>query len=272
MGTPLKPVKLFGAASPDYSHAKALVVKPVSVCGTHVAQNNTPSRASRLEGAIRPKKEPNMSEKKQRFVAHDVHNNYVVVGAVNAQQEVVLHPRRVSLTNFGDWAQKHLQPNDEVVLEATTNAWYIHGLLEPLVSTAVVAHPAGVKLIAASVVKTNKRDTLVLARLLAAQMIPEVWVPPRHVRELRSLVAHRKRLISQRTSAKNRLRSLLQRHNIATSPGKSFSTANRDWRALLPVSDGEGLRASQDMELIGHLCPLIQAVEEELARHSISQE
>jgi transposase len=213
-----------------------------------------------------------MSKQEQRFVALDVHKSYVMVGALNAQQEVVLHPRRVSLAEFGDWAQKHLQPTDEVVLEATTNAWYIHDLLEPLVARVVVANPAGVKLIAASVVKTDKRDTLVLARLLAAKMIPEVWVPPHHVRELRSLVAHRKRLISQRTSAKNRLRSLLQRHNIAPPHGKPFSPTNRDWWASLSVSDGERLRASQDTELIGHLAPLIQAVEEELAHHSISQE
>lgn len=35
-------------------------------------------------------------------------------------------------------------------------------------------------------------------------MVPEVWVPPAHLRELRALVAHRKRLISQRTQARNR--------------------------------------------------------------------
>jgi transposase len=212
-----------------------------------------------------------MSEKKQRFVGLDVHKNYVVVGAVNVHQEVVLHPRRVSLSKFGDWAQKHLQPADEVVLEATTNAWYIHDLLEPLVARVVVANPAGVKLIAASVVKTDKRDTFALARLLAAKMIPEVWVPPHHVRELRSLVAHRKRLISQRTSAKNRLHSLLQRHNIVPPPGEAFSPANSDWWESLPIADGEKLRASQDLDLIDHISPLIQAVEEELARQSISE-
>jgi hypothetical protein len=66
------------------------------------------------------------------------------------------------------------------------NAWYIHDLLEPLVAHVVVAHPYHVKLIAALSVKTDKRDTLApstslrtgLARLLAANLIPAVWVPP----------------------------------------------------------------------------------------------
>ena len=33
----------------------------------------------------------------ERYVALDVHRDYVVVGAVDAQQEVVLAPRRLSL-------------------------------------------------------------------------------------------------------------------------------------------------------------------------------
>jgi len=32
-------------------------------------------------------------------------------------------------------------------------------------------------------VKTEKKDTLILARLLAANLVPTVWVPPQHVRE-----------------------------------------------------------------------------------------
>jgi len=56
-----------------------------------------------------------MSETSQRFVAFDVHKSYVVVGAVNARQEVVLHPRRVSFVQFDDWARKNLRPTDTVV-------------------------------------------------------------------------------------------------------------------------------------------------------------
>jgi hypothetical protein len=40
------------------------------------------------------------------------------------------------------------------------------------------------KQIAQARVKTDIRDTLILARLLAANMIPEVWVPLVHVRNL----------------------------------------------------------------------------------------
>ncbi len=36
----------------------------------------------------------------ERFVALDVHKRYVVVGAVNASQQIVLSPRRVDLDDF----------------------------------------------------------------------------------------------------------------------------------------------------------------------------
>lgn len=212
-----------------------------------------------------------MSQPNSRFVALDVHKHYVVVGAMNAQQEVLLHPRRVSLARFEDWAKKYLRATDVVVLEASTSAWHIHDLLEPLVARVVVAHPYGVKLIAGAFVKTDKRDTLALARLLAAKLIPEVWVPPQHVRELRALVTHRRRLVSQRTAAKNRLQSLLHRHNIVPPEGQAFSAANRHWWASLPVSGSEKLRARQDLTIIDSLTPLIEEVEVELARLSVSE-
>lgn len=207
----------------------------------------------------------------QRFVALDVHKHYIVAGAVDAQQEVVLHPRRVPLSKLEDWASKHLRPTDEVVLEATTNAWFVYDLLQPLVARAVVAHPFHVKLIAASMVKTDKIDTLALARLLAANIIPEVWVPPQPVRELRALIAHRRRLVSQRSAAKNRLQSLLHRHSITPPQGDPFSATNREWWNGLDISPTQKLRARHDVAIVDYLASLIDETEQELARLSVSE-
>jgi transposase len=147
-----------------------------------------------------------------RYVGLDVHKHYVMVGAVDQTQQTVLPPRKVALADLEGWAQKYLQPTDHVVLEATTNAWYVHDLLEPLVERVVVAHPPQVKLIAAAMVKTDKKDTMTLARLLAVNLVPAVWVPPLHVRDLRALLAHRRRLVSQQTQSTQSWR---------TAPGKT---------------------------------------------------
>ena len=113
-----------------------------------------------------------------RFVALDVHKAYLVVAAVDAAQQIVRHPKRVLLAEFGAWCRQHLRPTDQVVLEATLNTWQLYGDLVPLVAKVTVANPLQVKLIAASRVKTDNRDTLVLARLLAAGLIPAVGCRP----------------------------------------------------------------------------------------------
>ncbi len=153
-----------------------------------------------------------MSNQPPRYVAFDIHKNYVMA-AVNPAQEVVLPPRRIPFSPFEKWIAGNLKATDEAVLEATTNAWYVHDLLEP-----VVAHPYRVKLIVTAAVKTDKKATLALAGLLA-------------VRELRAFIAHRRRLVSPQTAAKNRLNSVLHRHNIV--PPQTATGRNWIWFNLI---------------------------------------
>ena len=70
---------------------------------------------------------------RNRFVALDGHKNYVLVGAVNVAHQVVLQPRKVAVQSVEQWCQRYLRATDEVVLEATTNAWAIYDQLEPMV-------------------------------------------------------------------------------------------------------------------------------------------
>src|SRR5256885_10161670 len=203
-----------------------------------------------------------------RFVALDVHRQYLVVGAVDIQQQVVLSPRRFGFAAFAEWASAHLTHADAVVLEATSNAWLLYDQLQPLVAEVVVAHPQAVKLIAAARVKTDSRDTIKLASLLAANLIPAVWVPPVHVRELRALVSHRKRLVNQRTQVRNRLHAVLHRHNLMLPPGKPFAAHQQEWWLALDLSSSEKLRVQQDLSLVRSLEELVGAVEAELGRLS----
>lgn len=207
-----------------------------------------------------------------RYVALDVHRNYLVVGAVNIRQQIVLTPRRFGFESFRLWAADHLGPSDAVVLEATSNAWLLHDQLETKVFSVTVANPVAVKLISTARVKTDARDTIKLARLLAADLIPAVWVPPQHVRELRALIAHRKRLMKQRTQTRNRLHGVLQRHNLEPPAGKAFATGAHAWWLSLDLSPSEGLRVRQDLALLNALDPLIAEVEKELGTLSTSKQ
>jgi len=204
----------------------------------------------------------------ERYLAVDLHKHYVVVGGVNAQQQVILPPRRLDLSAWPAWARKNLGPTDALVVEATTNAWDFYDQVKPLVGRAVVANAGKVKLIAAARVKTDKIDVLALAKLLAAGWMPEVWVPPVEVRELRGLVAHRRQLVKQQTQLKNRLHSLLHRHALAPVAGDPFAAHNRPWWDNLKVSPVERLHLRHDLKTLEEVASQIVEVEAELQQLS----
>jgi len=206
-----------------------------------------------------------------RFIAIDIHKHYLMIGGIDAHKRIVLPPRRVELSRWPQWAKANLLPSDAVVIEATTNAWAIYDLLVTLVGRAVVAHPAKVKLIADARVKTDKVDVLTLAQLLRADMLPEVWVPPPHVRELRALLSHRRRLVSLQTTAKNRLQSVLHRLNLRPPEGDLFAQKQRDWWNTVELSPTERLRVEQDIATLDHIGPQIAAIDAELRRLSVSE-
>src|SRR6186713_1387845 len=99
-----------------------------------------------------------------RYIAIDIHKHYLMIGGIDAQQRIVLQPRKVELHRWRDWAKATLLPTDAVVLEATTNAWTIYDQVVGLVARVVVVHPAKVRLIAEARVKTDKVDVLTLAK------------------------------------------------------------------------------------------------------------
>jgi transposase len=118
----------------------------------------------------------------RRDVALDIHKHYCGVAGVDRDGRVMLQPVRVEHADLEGWL-KNRRASDQVVIESTTNAWHVYDLLAPLAERVVVANPIQVKQIACARVKTDIRDTLILARLLAANLVPEVWVPPQHVRQ-----------------------------------------------------------------------------------------
>jgi transposase len=177
----------------------------------------------------------------------------------------------MSLERFAHWAPDQLTQTDQVVLEATTNAWTLEDQLAPLVLEVKIAHPLLIKLSSSARVKTDTRDTcdtLHLARLLAAGRIPAVWVPPLPVRELRILVAHRQRLVRQRTQARHRLHSVLHAHQLVPPAGRRGSPEQQAWWDQVERAALEHLRVQQDLSVLQTVEQLIAAVDAECTRLS----
>jgi len=108
-------------------------------------------------------------------------------------------------------------------------------------------------------------------RLLIADIVPEVWVPPVEVRELRAIISYRWRLVKMSTAIQNRMHSLLHRHNIQAPQGKIDTGENREWWERLKLSELETLRLKQEIKTLRLIRENIVEVEKELGRLSNSQ-
>jgi transposase len=210
--------------------------------------------------------------KTKRFVGIDIHKRHVVIAAVDKHQKVLLSPQKISNQQFSMWANQHLTSRDKVAIEATTNSWTFHDQLEPLVKCVLVANSFKLKLITASSCKTDKHDAMVLAKLLAANLLPTVWVPPPQVRDLRNITQHRWQLIQKRTAAKNRLHGILHQHNILLPTGNPFLSSQEEWWQNLALSTVEKLQIKHYWLSIHHCNELIQETEAAIAQLSISED
>ena len=204
----------------------------------------------------------------KRYMALDIHREYILVGAQDEEKEWILTPRRVSIDKFSEWAKKNIRTGDIVVLETTTNVWATYDIVAPLASRVLVANAAEVGEIANARVKTDKEDVKRLLKLLIAGIVPEVWVPPLAVRELRAFISYRGRLVKTGTMIRNRLQSLLHKHNLMLSEEGLLDQTW--WEAQKNISRLEKMQIRQELALLKEIEKLKVAVDEELQRQSTS--
>ena len=191
-----------------------------------------------------------MKDSGKRYIGLDVHKHYLIAIGVDDELHVVLPARRVELSHLEAWMKKTLTRQDVVVLEMTTNTWQLYDELCEYAGRVLVVHPPHVALITRSQVMNDKIAASILARLLAKGLLVGIWVPPHEVRELRGLVAQRKKMTGLATQAKNRLHAVLQRHHLVPPEGNLFHESQQDWWLTLPLGPLEKVNVQSDLETL----------------------
>lgn len=159
-----------------------------------------------------------------------------------------------------------LGPEDRVALESCTNAVAFYRLLCQHAGQVVVSNPLKTRVIAEAKVKTDKVDAEILARLLAADFLPAVWVPDPNTDALRHLIFHRHALVQQRTQAKNRIHAILHRNLISPEVTDLFGKAGRRWLAGIELPVEERTLLEADLRVVDFLDQEVAAGERDLAR------
>ena len=118
-------------------------------------------------------------------------------------------------------------PSPEVVLEATYGWYWAADVLAEAGARVHLAHPLGIKGFALRRVKNDLRDAADLADLLRMNRLPEAWIAPPEVRELRELVRHRAKLVAVRSGFKAGVHAVLAKQGLHIAVADLFGPRGR---------------------------------------------
>jgi len=119
-------------------------------------------------------------------------------------------------------------PAVQVAVESVGFYHWFWDTVRPKVQNLRLADPAGVRACAGRQTKTDRNDSLLLARLLREDRLPMAYVPDEPVRALRELCRHRHRLARQLALARRHLRWVALKNNL-TGPTTFVSDRAQKW-------------------------------------------
>ena len=204
-----------------------------------------------------------------RSIGLDVHRDFCQVaiadgGRARPAGRITTEP--AELLRFA----QSLGHEDRVVLEATGNALAIAQILEPHVAQVLVAHAKDVRAISHAKVKTDKVDAKVLADLLAADLIPAVWIGDEQTRMMRRLVSRRRGLVKRRTQIKNEAAAVLHRNLKGHPPVTDmFGVKGRAWLADQELPIDERLTLDACLRQLDFLGEELAAVDRIIAERTL---
>jgi transposase len=200
-----------------------------------------------------------------RFIGLDVHRDFCAIaisegGRVRYAGTVKTTPEQLEVL------AQSLRPDDQVAMEATSNALAIARILEPHVARVVVATRRDLEAIARAKNKTDRLDARMLARLLAAGLLEGSWLPDDTTRAQRRRLQRRAQLVRSRTRAKNEIHAVLIR-NLKGKPPMSdlFGKTGRVWLSELELPGDERDAIEAGLRQVDFLSGEIDALDRVIA-------
>jgi transposase len=157
-----------------------------------------------------------------------------------------------------------LEEETQIAIEATYGWEWLAESLEEAGYELHLAHPLRTRAIAAARVKTDAVDACTLAQLLRADLLPEAYVAPRELRDLRDLLRHRIALTQMRTALKNPVHAQLARHGIQRRHSDLFGAGGREFLRGLGLREEPRRRVDSLLALIDDFDREIETVTEEV--------
>jgi transposase len=183
------------------------------------------------------------------YIGFDVHKKTINYCVKMADGQIVEEGRlRATHDALRQWAGKRREPW-RGAMEATLFSGWIYDTLKPFAAELQMGHPAMMKAIGASKKKNDKIDARKTADLVRCNLLPECYVAPAEMRELRRLLRYRNVVVAQAVRMKNKMSGLLMEvgaeYNKQQLHGKKYFTQLLGNLEEVPESVKDLLRLSR---------------------------
>jgi transposase len=152
------------------------------------------------------------------YVGIDLHRRRSVIVVMNEDGET-LSTTRIDNDPLTLAAAVAAGPEAEVAVEATWGWYWAAEVIAEAGGRMHLAHPLGIKGFDNRRLKNDEVDAALLADLLRMGRLPEAWVAPAAVRELRELVRYRRKLSRLRAGLKAQVHQTLGKEGVLPPVG-----------------------------------------------------
>jgi transposase len=184
-------------------------------------------------------------------VGIDLHRSRSYVAVLDEEGELLLSRRIVNDPATFLELLAEIDGECRVALEATYGWEWLADVLQDAGYELHLAHPLRTKAIASARVKTDAVDARTLAHLLRTNLLPEAYIAPRELRELRDLLRHRVALTRMRAALKQRVGAVLAKHGIQRPYSDMFGPAATRFLVELELPDAAQRRLTSTLSLVG---------------------
>jgi transposase len=154
-----------------------------------------------------------------------------------------------------------------VSIEATRNWYWLADLLQEQGVDVKLVHAKKTRIIAESTIKTDKIDARVLAHLDRCHFLPQAYLADQQTRSERELLRYHISLVKIQTALKNRIHSILAKHNIQYGGSDLFGTSGRLFLKELALPKIFRFELDGYMHLLDEVALTIKLAKKEIAEH-----
>jgi transposase len=185
----------------------------------------------------------------RQYVGIDFHRRRSVIVRKNAAGEKLGSVRVANDPLAIASAIADAGPEPEVVIEATYGWYWVVDLLQEQGASVHLANPSGLNW-GTRRVKNDERDAIDLVDMLRLGRLPEAWIAPPAVRELRELVRYRAKLVALRSGLKAQVHAVMAKEGVLPTVADLFCQAGNRQLDEMELAEAYTIRVESLRDLI----------------------